>query len=465
MKTRTEEDSLGKLEIPQNALYGIQSFRASQNFQISGRKNYWELISAYALLKKAIAHSNTELWKLDSDIANEIAHVCDEIHNWKLQEEFIVDLYQAWAGTSTNMNLNEVIANRILEKKGEKKWSYHIISPNDIVNMSQSTNDTYPSAMRIALVQMSPSLISALQTLKWTFEKKSKQYYETITSARTHLQDAVPITLWQEFQSYGDTISGLTHEYISSVEELKMLWIGGSAAGTGLNTHTNYHEIVISKLSQLSWITFHTSNNLVESMQSQRQIWAYMNQLANIATELTRICNDLRLLSSWPNTGIWEIELPSVQAGSSIMPGKVNPSILECVNMVCFDVLWSRHSIEQCLLGWQVNLNVFMPLMAHKSIESTKVLTNAIRMMSEKCIDWIKANKNICREYAYESNGIFTALNPILWYHRLAKIVQKRAETGVDIQTILEQETELSPDEIKSILDPLVLSNAQDEVL
>ena len=222
---------------------------------------------------------------------------------------------------------------------------------------------------------------------------------------------------------------------------------------------------MVWELSKSTWIEFSCSSNLIESMQSQRQIWVYMNCLANIATEISRISNDLRLLSSWPNTGINEIELPTVQTGSSIMPGKVNPSILECVNMVCFDVLWARHSVEQCLQWWQLNLNVFMPLMAHKSLESTLILSNALSMMSKKCIDWLKVNEDICKRNAYNSNGIFTALNPILWYHTVAKIVQKRIKTWKEIWILLQEETDLGQNEIDKILDPLTLSNIYDQAL
>ena len=463
IKTRTEEDSLGIKNIPEDALYGIQAMRAQENFPISGRMLSSEFISAYAILKKSAAAVNARLWKLDTNIAKEIWEVCDEIIAWKYTKEFIVDIYQAGAGTSTNMNLNEVITNRILEKRGEKKWSYDILSPNDIVNMSQSTNDSYPTAMRIALVQSSPKCIDALKLLQKSFENKAKEYKTAITSARTHLQDAVPITIGQEFQWYADTLKNLQDEFKRSIENLKILWIWGSAAGTGINTHPEYHREMIQEISRNTSENFKTSENLIESMQSQRQIADYMDCLARIATEISRIANDLRLLSSWPNTGIWEIELPPVQPGSSIMPGKVNPSILECVNMVCFEVLGGRHSVEHCIAWWQLNLNVFMPLMSHKCLEANHILANAIIMMAEKTIDWLKVNMGKCSMYAYESNGIFTALNPILGYHAVSWIVKKRQETWKPIKQLLEEETDLSTEDIEKILNPLTLSNIQNE--
>ena len=458
-KTRTEEDSLGTKNIHENALYGIQALRAQENFHISWKMLSYELISAYALLKKSAAIVNARLWKLETSIAIEIGEVCDEIISWKHKKEFIVDIYQAGAGTSTNMNLNEVITNRILEKRWEKKGSYDILSPNDIVNMSQSTNDSYPTAMRIALAQSSPKLIDALMTLQASFEKKAIEFHTTITSARTHLQDAVPITVGQEFQWYADTLKNLQQEYKNSFETLRVLGIGWSAAGTGINTHPKYHQEMIEEISKNSSIKFQTSENLIESMQSQRQIADYMDCLARIATEISRISNDLRLLASGPNTGIWEIELPPVQPWSSIMPGKVNPSILECVNMVCFDVLGSRYAVEHCLAGGQLNLNVFMPLMSHKALEATSILRNAMIMMSEKAIDWLKVNVKQCNTYAFESNWIFTALNPILGYHTVSGIVKKRQETWESIKKLLEEETDLSTEQIEEILNPLTLSN------
>ncbi len=459
MSTRTEHDSLWERQIPADALHGIQSLRAQENFPISGQTLLSEIIRAYAILKKSAAEVNAWLGKLDQSIADDITKVCDEIITRQHSEHFVVDVYQAGAGTSTNMNLNEVIANRILEKRGQPKGSYDIISPNDHINMSQSTNDTYPTVMRIALVAESNKFISQFQILIENFQKKSQDFSDVLTSARTHLQDAVPITLEQEFQWYSDTLSALLERYRHAVDELRMLGIGGSAAGTGINTHEKYHMLMIAAISAHSGNTFTQCPNLIESMQSQRQIGEYMWALNQIATEVWRIANDLRLLSSGPHTGISEIILPPVQPGSSIMPGKVNPSILECVNMVCFRVGWADSAVRQCLAWWQLNLNVFMPLMALESLTATQILGNACQMMAEKCIDGIQAHMKMTEKYAYESNGLFTALNPILWYQKVSELVKQKERTGKSVKELLLELWDMSESEIDQLLDPKKLTN------
>lgn len=461
MKTRIEHDSLGQMEIPNDVLYGIQTLRAHNNYPISGQKVSMDFIKAYALIKKSAAKVNNKIGKLDTLITEEIVTVSDEILAWKHDSQFIVDVYQAGAGTSTHMNVNEVITNRILEKRWELKWSYDILSPNDIVNMSQSTNDTFPTATRICLALLAPELMESLRDLKDSLLTQAKKHKTTLSSARTHLQDAVPITLGQVFQSYADTVDGLLQEYEIVVSKLKIIGIGGSAAGTGINTHPDYHDAMVECISQETKTRFYGNPNLIESMQSQRQIWNYMNCLSIIATELTRITSDLRLLSSGPHTGFAEVKLPPVQPGSSIMPGKVNPSILECVNMICFRVMGSRTSVEHCLSASQLNLNIFMPLMAHETIESTKILTQACSIMTEKAIHGLEVNIEKSKEYWFQSNGIFTALNPILGYSKVAKLVHQREQSSESIETLLLKNTDLSKEDIADILDPLKLSNIQ----
>jgi len=458
MDFRTEHDSLWEKQIPIDALYGIQSLRAEENFPISGQTLLPEMVRAYAIVKKSAAQVNMWLGKLDEKIAKDIEAVCDEILDGQHAEHFIVDVFQAGAGTSTNMNINEVIANRILEMRGESKGSYDIASPNDHVNMSQSTNDTYPTAMRIALVLASEKFVQQLEILIESFQKKADEFTDVLTSARTHLQDAVPITLGQEFQGYTNTLKALLQRYRSSIDELRVLGIWGSAAGTGINTHEKYHTLMIAAISSNSVQSFYQCSDLIESMQSQRQIGEYMWTLSQIATEVSRIANDLRLLSSWPHTGISEIILPPVQPGSSIMPGKVNPSILECVNMVCFRVGGANNSVRQCLEGGQLNLNVFMPLMSLESLTATSIMGNTCVMMAEKCIYGIGANTKMTEKYAYESNGLFTALNPILGYQRVSDLVKKKEKTGKSVKELLLESWDMTEEEIDEILDPKKLT-------
>lgn len=459
MDYRSERDSLWGREIPKNALYGIQALRARENYSLSGEKVLPEIISAYCLLKKSAAQTNAKLGKLDERLGQEISEVCDEIIAWKYREHFIVDSFQAWAGTSTNMNVNEVITNKILENRGEKKWSYDIVSPNDHINMSQSTNDSYPTVMRISLVSVSGDFIESLESLVSMFDIKAWEFHTVIKSARTHLQDAVPITLGQEFQWYADTLRSFIWKYTNSIENLKILSIWWSAAGTGINTHPEYQESIIKNISQNTWVTYKANSNMIEGMQSQRQVWEYMWVLKDFSLELTRIMNDLRLISSGPHTGLWEINLPAVQPGSSIMPGKVNPSILEAGAMVCYKVIWSATSIDYAMQAGQLNLNVMMPLMAHESISSTKIMTHMLHMLTDKCIWGISANIERCEKYAHESNGIFTALNPILWYQAVADLIKQKEKTGRSLKDMLGDSPDLSSEQIDELLDPLKLAN------
>ena len=452
MNYRTEADSLWKKQIPIDALYGIQTLRAAENFPISGQALLPEVIQAYALLKKSAAIVNRDLGKLDPVKSKLITKVCREIIDRKHDKQFIVDVFQAGAGTSTNMNLNEVIANRALELMWKSKWSYDIVSPNDHVNMSQSTNDTYPTMMRMALALQSKTFLKNFDTLIDTFDKKAKEFKNIITAGRTHLQDATPISVGQEFAGYSATLQALRDQYLEALEKVKVLWIGWSAVGTWINTHKDYHKKMVVEIETQTGIHFHSCDNLVESMQSQRQIGSYMSALKSIAIEVSKICDDLRLLSSGPHTGIWELILPAVQPGSSIMPGKVNPSILECANMICFKVIGSEAAVTQCLLAWQINLNVFMPLMSYESISSTNILSNMFAMMAEKCISGIKVDEKKCHDYAYESNAIFTILNPILWYNKVAELIKQKEKTWFSIKKLLIDKHKMSKKEVEELL-------------
>lgn len=452
--TRIEKDSLGEKEIPADALYGVQVARAVENFQISDEPIGWELITAYAELKKACAQTNAELGQLDQSLAKHIIKAADEIIEGKHDEHFVVDIYQAGAGTSTNMNLNEVIANRVLEMMGKEKGDYRGCSPNDHVNMAQSTNDTYPTAMRLAILMQLDDLYQKLAILQEAFEKKAKEFKEVIKSARTHLQDAVPITLGQEFGAWGKTIKKMIDLIADAESDLRELGIGGTAAGTGLNTHPDYAKTVIKHLNQNTNLGVANAEDLIESTQSQHQIQSFASALKTTAIEVSRIASDLRLLSSGPNTGLAELTLPAVQPGSSIMPGKINPSILECVNMVCARVIGAEATVSQCTLGGQLDLNVYMPLMSAELLHAMKILGNAAEMMADKCVNGITANKEQCKKYAYKSASLATALNPILGYDKVAEVVKEFVKTGKPIPEIILEKKWLSKEELEQMLDP-----------
>jgi len=454
MNTRTETDSLGIKNIPIDALYGIQTLRAVENFPISGISLLPEMVKAYAYLKRSCAITNSKLGLLDKNKSELIVTVCDEIIEGKYKDQFVVDIFQAGAGTSTNMNLNEVISNRAIEILGKEKGNYDVISPNDDVNMSQSTNDTFPTAIRIAITLQSKSLLQSLKNLQKSFNKKGEEFISVIKSARTHLQDAVPITLGQEFSGWALTIEELIEELEISLIKTQKLGIGGSAAGTGMNTHKDYAKNVVSELSKATEYKFTGAKNLIENMQSQKELLDFAGKLKNIAIQISRISKDLRLLSSGPNTGLGEITLPPVQPGSSIMPGKINPSILECMDMICYRIIGSETTISYATQNGQIDLNPNMPLMAIEILTSIKILTNGCNMTAKKCIDGITANKEVCENYAYKSASLATVLNPIFGYMKTGEIVKESLKTKKSIPEIILEQKLMDKKELDEILDP-----------
>ena len=453
-KSRVEKDSLGEKNIPADALYGIQTLRAVENFPISGRAVPLEIVRSYAILKKCCAQVNFSLGLLPQKKFQAIHQACQEVIKGKHDEFFVVDVFQAGAGTSTNMNLNEVIANRALEILDEEKGNYKVISPNDDVNMAQSTNDTYPTAMRISIALEFPELEKSFVNLSKSLESKSLEFKKIIKSARTHLQDAVPISLGQEFGAWSRTISSVLEKIKNAYQSILVLGIGGTAAGTGLNAHPEFSTRVIKELKKETKLHFQLSPDLVESMNSQRQILEFMSSLRNAAVEISRIVNDLRLLSSGPTNGLAEIVLPPVQPGSSIMPGKINPSILECVNMVCFRVMGAESAVVQAVHSGQLDLNVFMPLMSVETLESMKILKNALQILDTKCIRDIKVNKENCQKYVFQSSSLATVLNPVLGYHQTAKIVKESLEKNTSIKDLLIKKGILDKEKIEELLDP-----------
>ena len=435
---RTEKDLLGTRQIPHNAYFGIHTKRAVENFPISGLLAHPILIRAYGFIKQAAALSNASLGLLDKNKAEAIINASKEVALGKFNNQFVVDVFQAGAGTSFHMNVNEVIANRALELLGHKKGDYRKLHPNDDVNMAQSTNDTFPTAMRIAILLKLKDFAPALSKLSRTFHKKGMDFNTIIKTARTHLQDAVPIRLGQEFDAYGRTLEKCLNDILRSAEDLQEIGIGGTAAGTGINAHPRYARLVVQKLRVLTKLQkLKLSSNLIEIMQSQQAISHFSSTLKNCAVEINRIANDLRLLASGPNTGLKEITLPSVQAGSSIMPGKINPSILECATMVCMHVQGADYAVSLAVSAGQLNLNVCMPLMAYELLFSLDIFQNAITIMDEKCVRGITADKKRCNDYAMSSPSVITALSPIIGYEKSAEIAKEFTKTGKSINDII----------------------------
>lgn len=455
-KMRVEQDSLGEVQVPEGAYWGCQTQRAIENFPISGLRHDPKFIEAFILIKKAAARANGEAGAITADQANAIVAACDEVLAGKLLDQFVVDVFQMGAGTSFHMNMNEVLANRANEILGGGLGLYDKVNPNNHVNFGQSTNDAFPTAIRLAILLCLRDLLHApLASLEASLRKKGVEFDDVLKSARTHLQDAVPIRLGQEFAAYAEAI-GNCHDFLRRASESCMvLGIGGSAAGTGLNTAPGYREKLIALLKEYTGLDrLSPAPDMREAMQSQRPVAEVSAALRNLALELGRICNDLRLLSSGPTTGFAEIDLPGVAPGSSIMPGKVNPSMLEMTNMVCFQIVGCDAVIAQAVGAGQLELNVMMPVMAFNILFAIRILANALTQLRILCIDGIQANTERCRRYAEGSMGLATALNPTIGYANAAKVAKEALRRGGSIPEVVREMGILSEDELKKVLDP-----------
>jgi aspartate ammonia-lyase len=437
MGTRIEKDSLGQREIPQDAYYGVQTQRALDNFAISGLRPKPAYVDATVQIKKAAAIVNRRLGLLDAAKCDAIVKACDEVLAGRLREWFVVDVYQAGAGTSHNMNANEVIANRAIELLGGQKGNYALVHPNDDVNMAQSTNDVCPTAIRIAAAALSGPLLSAVQGLQGALSEKSREFDGIVKSGRTHLQDAVPVRLGQEFGGYAANIQKHYGSIASAKESSLELGIGGTAAGTGLNAHRDYRPLMIEQLSLQTGLPFRATENYFEAMQSLRPFAELSGALRNLSQDLIRIANDLRLLSSGPKTGLAEITLPALQPGSSIMPGKVNPVMPEMLNMVCFQVFGCDATVLLASQAGQLELNVMMPVVAFNLLHEIEILTNAIDAFTRSCVAGIAADADRCRAYAEASMSIVTALNPHIGYARAAELAKEYLRSGKPIKQLL----------------------------
>jgi aspartate ammonia-lyase len=455
---RVEKDSLGEVQVPEEALYGAQTARAIRNFPITGLRPHSTLVRATVLVKRAAAETNRDLGQLDPERANAIIAAAEQVLAGEFIDEWRVDPIQAGAGTSHNMNTNEVLANIANESLGGRRGEYKPIHPNDHVNMAQSTNDVFPTAMRIAALLEMRELYPALERLQRAFASKGREFDHIVKSGRTHLQDAVPIRLGQEFTAYSRTLDKMNRKIHHAADALLELNIGATAAGTGLNSDPRYQKAVVAKLSQLTSLDLKPAEHLVEMTESQYAMAEAHGALKLLAIELTRISNDLRLMSSGPQTGLAEINLPAVQPGSSIMPGKVNPVMAEMLNMACFQVIGNDTTITMAVQAGQLELNVMMPVMAFDMLMSIDILKNAMTVFAEYCVEGITANEERCREYVEHSNGLATALNAYIGYSAAAKVAQENSRTGRPIRDIVLEMGILSAEDLDRILDPVAMT-------
>ncbi len=432
---RTEKDSLGELQVPADALYGVQTQRAVVNFPITGLRPWRAFIWSMALIKRAAADVNRDLGLLEASKARAIAEAAAEVMDGKWDSQFVVDPVQAGAGTSHNMNANEVIANLATERLGGKRGNY-LVKPNDDVNMAQSTNDTIPTAIRLGCLWRLDELLAALDNLRAALEAKAVEFDGIVKSGRTHLQDAVPVRLGQEFGGYAKAVGRDRERIARAAEGLRRLGIGGTATGTGLNAHPEYHARMVKRLSEISGIKLYESDNLFESMQSQADAADFSASLRTLAVTLTRIANDFRLLSSGPTTGLDEIRLPAVQPGSSIMPGKVNPVLAEMLNMAMFHVQGCDLTVTLAAQAGQLELNVMMPIIAHNLFEAMQVTIGAVNAFTERCVKGIVAQREKAEGWLGKNAIVATALNPLIGYMTAAELVKEAMKRNLTIRQV-----------------------------
>jgi aspartate ammonia-lyase len=452
-QVRIEKDSLGTREVPADAYYGIQTARAVDNFPISTLRAHPTLIRAIAMVKQAAAEANRSLGLVDDKCADAIVAAAHEVQQGKWDDQFVVDAYQAGAGVSFHMNANEVIANRAGELMGGALGEY-LVHPNDHVNYGQSTNDVFPTAMRLATLLELEQLYPTLESFAAACESKAAEFHEILKAGRTHMQDAVPMRLGQEFAAYAVAIERCKRQIMEESQLLRELGLGGSAVGTGINTHPDYRAKAVANLSRISGQKLYPADDMRYAMQSNLAMAAVSSALRNLALEVIRISNDLRLLASGPNTGLAEINLPSLQPGSSIMPGKINPVIPELAAMVSFQVLGNDTAVAFAVQAGQLELNVMMPTMAHNVLQSITIMTNMMRQFAERCVKGITANPQRNAHYVKSTVALATALNPYIGYAKAAEIARESVATGRSIIEIASAKGYLSQDQIDEILDP-----------
>lgn len=452
---REEEDSIGKRQVPIDAYYGVQSLRAYENFRITGRKVHQEFIKSIAEVKKAAAMSNGEVGVFGKDIADAIVSACQEIIDGKLRDQFIVDAIQGGAGTSLNMNANEVIANRAIEIMGGKKGDYSIVHPNDHVNCGQSTNDAYPSAGKIAVIRLLQKNIVELKNLHNMFLQKANEFKNVLKMGRTEMQDAVPMTFEQVFNSYASAIERDIKRFELAITEMSVLNMGGTAIGTGINADKEYIKKVVPCLAEVTNLPLVQTKDLIDGTQNLDCFVYVSSILKTCASNISKIANDLRLMSSGPRAGFGEINLPPKQNGSSIMPGKINPVIPEVVSQIAFNVIGNDTTITLAAESGQLELNPFEPIIFYCLFESLDTLCNGINVFTNECIAGITINVEKCKNDVERNIGIVTALCPYIGYKESARIAKKAKNTNKTIREIIEEEGLTFSEDINTILDPL----------
>ena len=461
--TRSEHDLLGDRDVPSEAYFGVHTLRAVENFPITGTpiSVYPELVHALATIKQAAALANHELGLLDSERCDAIVAACEELRDGNLHDQFVVDVIQGGAGTSTNMNANEVIANRALELLGHRKGDYQHLHPNEHVNIGQSTNDVYPSALKVATYRGILGLIDAMAYLRAAFEAKAEEFAGVLKMGRTQLQDAVPMTLGQEFSTYAVMLGEDEQRLREAVSLLCELNLGATAIGTGITAHPQYAPLVMKKLVEISGLPLVTAANLIEATQDCGGFVQLSGVLKRVAVKLSKTCNDLRLLSSGPRAGLGEINLPPMQAGSSIMPGKVNPVIPEVVNQIAYEVIGNDLTVTMAAEAGQLQLNAFEPIIAHSLFKSVKHLRNGCITLADRCVKGITANPERTRATVENSIGIVTALNPYIGYANATSVAQEAHATGGSVYQIVLDRGLLSKEQLDQLLRPEMLTTPQ----
>ena len=450
---RIEKDPLGELPVPANALYGVQTARALQNFPISGLRPLPAFVTATVWIKKAAALTHRETGRLDPRLAEAIVRASDEVLAGQHREHFVVDVYQAGAGTSHNMNANEVLANRANELLGGRRGAYSPVHPNDHVNMAQSTNDVIPTAIRLGCLSQLDVIVRAFTSLCGAFYDKGREFDDVVKAGRTHLQDAMPIRLGQEFRAYGGALERDIQRLEHAADYLRDLGIGGSAVGTGVNVEPEYPPLMVRHLSAMTGLSLREGADRVQLMQSMGDVAAFSAQLRTLALDLSKIASDLRLLASGPRTGLDEVRLPAVQPGSSIMPGKVNPSIPEMVNQVCFQVVGNDACVAISAEHGQLELNVMMPVIAYNVLLAMRILASAAESLSSRCVQGIEANRAQCSYWVERSAALATALAPQIGYARAAEISKQSVQENVLIRDLVRREGILPEEQIDEVLD------------
>jgi len=457
-RSRVERDSLGEMSVPDAAYYGVQTARALENFPVSGMRPHPDLVTATVLVKKCAAEANRELGRLEARVANAIIAAADEVLAGRLRDQFVVDVYQAGAGTSHNMNANEVLANRAAEILGEPRGSYADVHPNDHVNMGQSTNDVFPTATRLALLSGTKALIASARALSAALDAKAASFEHVLKVGRTHLQDAVPITLGQEFSGYAASVARGADDVERASEQLLELNLGSTAVGTGLNAGDDYTRAAIAALARESGFAVVPAANRFRVTQSMGDVLAVSGAMRRLAVEVGKVASDLRLLAMGPRAGIAEVRLPAVQPGSSIMPGKVNPSIPEMVNQVCFQVIGCDATIAAAADAGQLELNVMMPVIAWNALHAAGILARAAHILATRTIEGLEADEARCRELLDRSTAVATALSPYLGYAVTADVAKEAVATGRSIRDVVLSRRLLDPSRLDEILSPAAMT-------